>query len=357
MLPNNETPTHTKPTRLIFCAVGTESYGLDMTWVRSIKRSDLMQPRKKPGALFPYDPAPLGWLPGKRGASTEQIPVYSLLQILEAPDVHGPRGTFQRIVVIKGDEPWGLLVDRVSQATLINEAQRAPLPPPLINPLAPYFSGIVLQRERVHLLLAPENLNPATVAAYYAGDTPGPSPMRQPSSITSGSPKLPSGIERSSPAYDGANGRERRQLIVFSVADPHVMEQPVSLGLSVKQIPEILNPPPITPVPGSPRFILGVIHWRGRPVPVIDLARRLALTQGPGMAIDTRSRLVVARAAGGFIAFHIRPRVRVLHLPLPNQPAPTSLSLDPTLVRGTFDVSSEAAGETLVIPALAPMVT
>jgi purine-binding chemotaxis protein CheW len=46
-------------------------------------------------------------------------------------------------------------------------------------------------------------------------------------------------------------------------------------ALPVGVLAETMRPLPITPLPGSPRFVLGVSIIRGEPVPVIDVATLL----------------------------------------------------------------------------------
>lgn len=50
-------------------------------------------------------------------------------------------------------------------------------------------------------------------------------------------------------------------------------------GVSIKQVREIIPLQPITRVPRTPKYILGVINLRGRVIPVIDLRSRLGLPQ------------------------------------------------------------------------------
>lgn len=52
-------------------------------------------------------------------------------------------------------------------------------------------------------------------------------------------------------------------------------------GVSVLRIREILRLDGITRVPSTPEHVRGVIHVRGRAVPVVDLARRLGLRESP----------------------------------------------------------------------------
>ncbi len=69
-------------------------------------------------------------------------------------------------------------------------------------------------------------------------------------------------------------------------------------GLDIGRVREIIRPTPITSVPGAPPYVEGVLNLRGRIIPVVDLAARLALPAGH----RTRaSRIVVVDAAAGAI--------------------------------------------------------
>ncbi|MBU1277069.1 MAG: chemotaxis protein CheW [Proteobacteria bacterium] len=53
-------------------------------------------------------------------------------------------------------------------------------------------------------------------------------------------------------------------------------------GVEVSLVHEIINLPPVTPLPLSPEFVLGVVNLRGAVAPVFDLRLRLGLTPGGG---------------------------------------------------------------------------
>jgi len=62
---------------------------------------------------------------------------------------------------------------------------------------------------------------------------------------------------------------------------------------------EVVRLPPITPLPGSPPFLLGVAAHRGEVLPVVDLARLM----GRGEArLHQRSRVAVVRFEGMVMA-------------------------------------------------------
>ena len=79
----------------------------------------------------------------------------------------------------------------------------------------------------------------------------------------------------------------------------------VEVGEGVVRIPgatilEIMNPTPATPLPGAPPSVLGVVNYRGTPVPVVDLTR--ALERG---VLGESPRVVVLRWKGREIALAV----------------------------------------------------
>ncbi|MEX2601698.1 MAG: chemotaxis protein CheW [Balneolaceae bacterium] len=52
-------------------------------------------------------------------------------------------------------------------------------------------------------------------------------------------------------------------------------------AIRILDVQEIITPLPITPVPGTPDSILGVVNLRGKIVPMMDLRRTLGLSPKP----------------------------------------------------------------------------
>jgi chemotaxis-related protein WspB len=70
------------------------------------------------------------------------------------------------------------------------------------------------------------------------------------------------------------------QLLTFTVAgEPYAIES--------RQVIEVLPRVPARPVPRAPDFLLGVFTYRGRLVPLLDLARRLGVAP-PAERLSTR---------------------------------------------------------------------
>jgi chemotaxis signal transduction protein len=350
--------------RFIRCGSADESYGLDMSWVRSIQRTDRF--RRNPAAREESS-APVGWLPGNEG----DIPVFSLARRLGRSS--DGDSALQRIVVLypaeEEKQTWALLVDRVSQVISIPAERAVPLPPVVVNPAADYFQGVIRLGDELILFLSPERLHPEWQSTRLSGSNFHAQSGQQsayerldygPAGATLDLPSLqplrsiPS--EASGPTSQVGG---RGQLMLFSTARLPSGERPVSFGLSISQVPEILVPLPLVPVPEAPAFVLGLVNWRDRPVPVLDLDARLGLAPKADRPGDGQARLIITRdkgcapvrseegdrgrVLGGFI---IQPAVRTMRLPIAHQPCQRSLDLDQRLTRGVVELENE----TLVIP-------
>jgi len=81
----------------------------------------------------------------------------------------------------------------------------------------------------------------------------------------------------------------RTEYLAFTLAGD-VYAAPVAL------IREILKPPPLTPVPRAPHQIIGIVSVRGQLVTVVDLRRRLRLTETPP---TRKARILLVDATGG----------------------------------------------------------
>jgi purine-binding chemotaxis protein CheW len=81
----------------------------------------------------------------------------------------------------------------------------------------------------------------------------------------------------------------RTEYLAFTLGGD-VYAAPVAL------IREILKPPPLTPVPRAPHQIIGIVSVRGQLVTVVDLRRRLRLTEAPP---SRKSRILLVDATGG----------------------------------------------------------
>ena len=74
------------------------------------------------------------------------------------------------------------------------------------------------------------------------------------------------------------------------------------VGLPASSVRELVRAVAITPMPGAPPIIEGVVNVRGQLVPVIDVRRRLSL---PARTLDPNEFLVILREGPRTLAMRV----------------------------------------------------
>lgn len=74
------------------------------------------------------------------------------------------------------------------------------------------------------------------------------------------------------------------------------------IGIDFSATREFLRLPSVTPLPGAPAIIEGIINLRGEVVPVFNLCRRFRLPEGPP---HPNNHLVVALTETRLVAFRV----------------------------------------------------
>ena len=84
---------------------------------------------------------------------------------------------------------------------------------------------------------------------------------------------------------------ETQQVVVFELSGE-------VYALDILHVHEIIRIQPVTPVPGAPEYIEGLINLRGRVVPVVDLRKRFILPTRP---IGDKSRIIVIQVGDDIV--------------------------------------------------------
>jgi len=309
-------PSAAQALRFIRCGLAAETYCLHMSWVRGIQRVELMRPNTQ-------GHAPVGWI----ASAGEEIPIFRLAALLERPWVaEQPTG---KIIMLKTTAPpWGLLVDRVEGIIEVAAEAVFPLPDMVRHPGTDWFDGLLQYGEALLLSLAPDGLRPT-----------GPTYVATPLTQAYGGATAPS-----APAVAVAPG-VRRQLLSFSTTSGPTQDASLRFGLSISQVPQVLQAFALTPVPGAVDGVLGLVQWRSGPLAVLDLLRCLG---GSPTLVAPEHRLLIARATATrtFVGIPILPHVKIHHLPMASRASARTLGLREPFVRGRFDIEHD----TLVIP-------
>jgi purine-binding chemotaxis protein CheW len=77
------------------------------------------------------------------------------------------------------------------------------------------------------------------------------------------------------------------QILLFSLDEPRY-------ALELTAVERVVRSVEITPLPGAPEIVLGVINLQGRIIPVVDVRKRFNL---PVSEIDLYGRLIIARTS------------------------------------------------------------
>jgi len=83
-------------------------------------------------------------------------------------------------------------------------------------------------------------------------------------------------------------------------------------GINVMQVQEVLRISEIAPVPGAPKYVLGIINLRGNVVTVIDTRLRFGLK--PKDKNDDSSRIIIVEVNGNVIGMLVDSVAEVVYL-------------------------------------------
>lgn len=82
-------------------------------------------------------------------------------------------------------------------------------------------------------------------------------------------------------------------------------------GINVMQVQEVLRVTEITPVPGAPEYVLGIINLRGNVVTVIDTRQRFRL---PQREMDDSTRIVIMETENQVVGILVDSVAEVVEL-------------------------------------------
>ena len=94
------------------------------------------------------------------------------------------------------------------------------------------------------------------------------------------------------------------QWVTFKLADENY-------GIAVMQVQEVLRVTEITPVPGAPHYVLGIINLRGNVVTVIDTRTRFGL---PRKEVDDVSRIIIIESGEHVVGLLVDSVAEVVYL-------------------------------------------
>jgi chemotaxis signal transduction protein len=138
-----------------------------------------------------------------------------------------------------------------------------------------------------------------------------------------------------------------RQLVLFDLLQATASTERTCLALNVAQVQEITGPQSIASLPHAPTGVLGLIAWRGRAVPLLNLSATLGL---PDHVAARLTRVVIVRRplSDDHIAFVAPSAIRTQLLGKNQTTRRDDLCLDADRFFGAFTIGQE----TLLVPNL-----
>ncbi len=138
---------------------------------------------------------------------------------------------------------------------------------------------------------------------------PGQGVTGQPTQMASGEPEAVS--ERSADLAVQDTGATLH-LVTFSVDGEEY-------GIDISSVQEIIRVSQITAVPNAPDFVRGVINLRGRVIPVLNLRKRLELSDG---VLTKNSRIMVVECGAKVLGLLVDSVAQVIRIPAASVDAP-----------------------------------
>lgn len=111
-------------------------------------------------------------------------------------------------------------------------------------------------------------------------------------------------------------------------------------GIHVMQVQEVLRVTEITPVPGAPEYVLGIINLRGNVVTVIDTRQRFRL---PSRAMSDSTRIVIMETENQVVGILVDSVAEVVELRASEIEAAPNVGTDESarFIQGVCSLSGE----------------
>lgn len=110
-------------------------------------------------------------------------------------------------------------------------------------------------------------------------------------------------------------------------------------GVEIASVQEIIRATDITPVPGAPSHVRGVINLRGKIIPVVDLRKRFSLTN---IESSDAMRIIVVELGQKRIGMLVDSVSQVIKVPLSvvEEMPEEATSVDANFIRGVGKLDS-----------------
>jgi chemotaxis signal transduction protein len=332
---------------IIRCGASADVYCLEMAAVANVKPAGDLRAYR---GVEPNDP--VGFIE-HRG---REAPVFDLPDLLGLP--HQPTQEGHYVVLI--DHPiqrYGLRVESVSRVIRVARESVLPLPKPLEH-VGRCFRGIVdfTRDQKVSLQTIssrhlPGISEPKQAPTIYRRSKHQMQLLLSPYTLLPGheakpGPAIPAEFlfQRHASVVALSRTENARQLVLFPAGV--IADRQLLIGLSISQVVEVSEPLTMVSIPGASPRILGFVHWRKCPVPVINLQASLHCEADRGAA--THLLIVRDHHSDGLIALPVTGRVQSLRLPIEHRPCPLPDESWGRYVLGAFELEERL----LILPRL-----
>jgi len=341
---------------VVLFKIGDDTYSIEMSSVRTIERIDNFKPNDS-------GEGPKGWV----DYESTDIPVYALSERFADNGVSYQQGERVLIMSYEGSY-WGLMVDKVIDMLQVRTSETMPMPTIAQDPALNVYTGVFILNNEIILSLNPDRLhpdaqpieietlppknpeeNPEENPAENPQENPEENPAENPQENPEENPEEE--VIKNSDASKPVPGEESPpsdyigRMLMFTTFEQASSEQKLVFGLSITQVVQVIESVSIRPVPASKPHVLGLTNWRRVPVPVVDLN---SLFGYEPLTEENRKRFLIIRSSGnkGFLCLATCSDVRVVDLPIHNEPFDGDTGFDSSFIRGVFKLDKDF----LVIP-------
>ena len=124
---------------------------------------------------------------------------------------------------------------------------------------------------------------------------------------------------------------EALQLVTFHLGNEE-------FGIAIKRVQEINRTIDITRIPNAPAYVEGVVNFRGKIIPIINLRSKLGLVEAEQ---DKATRIMVVEIEGRILGFIVDSVSEVLRINDPNIEPPPGVtgSNDAVYIEGVINLA------------------
>ena len=307
--------------RLVRCRVGGGSFALPLERVAEVVAL---------GSTIA--PAPRGWI-GTLVRDERPAPIGDLTFLLDlAPTTVNRREA--RAVILRGgaDDPFlGVLVEAIPTVSEIGDTALQPLPPIARPTVTGLVCGTIILGDELLLVLDADALRERLAAGVTRGGDGRITELRAlPRREVGNGGRIP--VERPQHATKPLTGE--LQALVVAAMETADGGSGFAPALPMTWVQEVRAWTAPRPLPHAPASLAGLLVWRERTLPVIDLAQRL--TGIPGAELNPRRRLlIVGRPGADPLGALVIPGVhglQTLTASARDEQPPLPETLDPTLL-------------------------